>query len=50
MLWGGDVADSFNNDNQTKTIRSLNEKIQSDIRVEFSLIPISDGLSLVRKK
>ena len=50
MLWGGSVTDSFSNDNQTKTIRSLNAKIQKDERVEFSLLPISDGLSFIRKK
>ena len=50
MLWGGDVADTFNNDILTKTIRSLNTKIQQDERVEFSLLPLSDGLSFIRKK
>ena len=50
MLWGGDVADTFNNDTLTKTIRSLNTKIQQDERVEFSLLPLSDGLSFIRKK
>ena len=50
MLWGGDVANPSSNDNQTKTIRSLNAKIQQDVRVDFSLLPISDGLSFIRKK
>ena len=50
MLWGGDVADLSNNDTQTKTIKSLNEKIQKDKRVDFSLLPIADGLSFIRKK
>ena len=50
MLWGGNVADPSNNDNQTKTIRFLNAKIQKDERVDFSLLPISDGLSFIRKK
>ena len=50
MLWGGNVADPSNNDNQTETIRSLNAKIQKDVRVDFSLLPISDGLSFIRKK
>ena len=50
MLWGGNVADPSNNDNQTETIRSLNTKIQKDERVDFSLLPISDGLSFIRKK
>ena len=50
MLWGGDVADLSNNDTQTETIKSLNEKIQKDERVDFSLLPIADGLSFIRKK
>ena len=50
VLWGGNVADPSNNDNQTKTIRSLNAKIRKDERVDFSLLPISDGLSFIRKK
>jgi len=49
-LWGGKVADSAINDSQTKTIRNLNNQIQLDKRVEFSLIPLSDGLSLIVKK
>jgi len=50
MLWHGDVADQKKNDSQTNTIRDLNKKIQFDERVEFSLLPLSDGLSFVRKK
>jgi len=50
MLWGGDVADLSIKDTQTETIRSLNEKIQKDERVHFSLLPVSDGLSFIRKK
>ena len=50
MLWGGDVADLSMKDTQTETIRSLNEKIQKDERVHFSLLPVSDGISFVRKK
>ena len=50
MLWGGSIVDLSNNDTQTETIRSLNEKIQKDERVDFSLLPIADGLSFIRKK
>ena len=50
MLWGGNVADLSNQDTQTETIRSLNVKIQKDERVDFTLLPISDGLSFIRKK
>ena len=50
MLWGGDVVDLSIKDKQTETIRSLNAKIQKDERIHFSLLPLSDGLSFVRKK
>ena len=50
MLWHGDVADKKKNDSQTNTIRDLNTKIQNDSRVDFSLLPLSDGLSFIRKK
>ena len=50
MLWGGSVVDLSIKDTQTETIRSLNTKIQKDERVHFSLLPVSDGLSFIRKK
>ena len=50
MLWHGDVADKNKTDSQTNTIRDLNKKIQQDERVNFSLLPLSDGLSFIRKK
>jgi len=50
MLWHGDVADENKNDSQTNTIRNLNKKIQKDQRIDFSLLPLSDGLSFIRKK
>tara|TARA_B100000949_G_C14202635_1_gene416677 strand:- start:122 stop:778 length:657 start_codon:yes stop_codon:yes gene_type:complete len=50
MLWGGEVADLSNKDKQTENIRFLNNKILEDSRVEFSLLPLADGLSFIRKK
>ena len=50
MLWHGDVADSKKIDKQTKTIRELNLKIQKDERINYSLLPLSDGLSFIQKK
>ena len=50
MLWHGDVVDTSKNDSQTKTIRDLNLQINQDDRVEFALLPLSDGLSFIRKK
>lgn len=49
VLWGGDVADPEKKDADTISIRALNKKIVSDSRVSMSLIPVADGLMLVRK-
>ena len=49
VLWNGAVADTAINDEDTVAIRDLNEKIQADGRVEISLVPIADGLTLARK-
>lgn len=49
VLWDGAVADPAINDADTLAIRALNEKIHLDCRVEISLVPIADGLGLVRK-
>ncbi len=50
VLWHGKVIDKNDQNESTKCIRALNEKIYSDARVDISLIPIGDGLTLARKK
>ncbi|ACK69139.1 O-methyltransferase family 3 [Gloeothece citriformis PCC 7424] len=49
VLWGGRVADRTVQDNRTKAIRALNEKLHQDPRINLSLIPIADGLTLAIK-
>jgi predicted O-methyltransferase YrrM len=49
VLWDGAVADGAINDDETVAIRDLNRKLHADPRVEISLVPIADGLGLVRK-
>lgn len=49
-LWGGQVADSTVQDQATAAIRSLNETIYQDYRVNLSLLPMADGITLVRKQ
>jgi predicted O-methyltransferase YrrM len=49
VLWDGAVADAAINDDDTEAIRVLNRKIHADPRVEISLVPIADGLTLARK-
>lgn len=49
-LWSGSVADESVTDADTAAIRALNEKLHADDRVEISLLPIGDGLTLCRKR
>ncbi len=50
VLWGGKVANSNATDPDTQAIRAFNEKLHNDERVDLSLIPIGDGLTLCRKR
>ena len=50
VLWGGAVADETVQDNRTNKIRALNQKIHQDERVNVSLVPIADGLTLAMKR
>ncbi|MGP1396655.1 MAG: O-methyltransferase [Inquilinaceae bacterium] len=50
VLWGGSVADPDRDDGDTNAIRALNRALRDDDRVDFSLVPIGDGLSLARKR
>jgi predicted O-methyltransferase YrrM len=50
VLWHGQVADPSQNDLNTEAIRALNQKIVRDNRVSLSMLPIADGLTLVRKR
>jgi len=49
IFWGGAVADSGESDEETLSIRALNKKVMADRRVEASMVPIGDGLMLVRR-
>jgi caffeoyl-CoA O-methyltransferase len=50
VLWGGLVLDPAQADPDTDAIRSLNQRLFVDERVDISLVPIGDGLTLVRKR
>ena len=52
VLWSGKVldADQATTDQDTKALDSFNKKIQADTRVENVLMPIRDGLMVIRKK
>jgi predicted O-methyltransferase YrrM len=49
-LWGGRVADPDVQDEDTRAIRALNDRLLGDQRVTLSLVPIGDGLTLARKR
>ena len=49
VLWSGKVLDS-NPDKDTKTITTFNDKILADNRVEKLILPVRDGLFVIRKK
>ena len=49
-LWHGDVADPGIHDEDTKAIRGFNARVIDDLRVHLSLVPIGDGLTLLRKR
>lgn len=50
VLWGGAVIDPENDDPDTVAIRAFNDAIAADDRVDVVLLPIADGLSLLRKR
>ncbi len=49
-LWSGKVANADEADPETRAIRSLNAKLHADRRVDLVLLPLADGLTLVRKR
>ena len=49
VLWGGRVLDNFDLEPATKAIQKFNKNLYIDHRVEISMIPIGDGLTLARK-
>lgn len=50
VLWNGRVIDDNHMDTGTKTIRELNVLIRKDDRVDISMVPIGDGLTIIRKR
>ncbi len=50
-LWNGKVIDErFQNDDQTRGVLEFNNHIKEDTRIEKVILPIRDGLTIIRKK
>ncbi len=50
VLWGGSVIDDHDDSVDTAAIRALNERLHDDPRVDLSMIPIGDGLTVCRRR
>ena len=50
VLWSGAVADARHKDADTVALRALNRKLHHDERIDLSLLPIADGITLARKR
>lgn len=50
VLWSGRVAEPTFQDADTVAIRQLNQKLKQDERVDISLLPMADGITIARKR
>lgn len=50
VLWGGNVVSEEATDDNTLAIRTFNDKVAADERVDCVMLAISDGLTLLRKR
>jgi caffeoyl-CoA O-methyltransferase len=50
VLWSGAVVDPAVDDENTSAIRKFNDLVAADSRVECVMLPIADGLTLLRKR
>lgn len=50
-LWDGHVVDpAYDHDRQTQGIRRFNDHVAGDLRVEKVILPMRDGLTMIRVK
>jgi len=50
VVWSGKVVDAEDKTDDTRAIRELNDFVATDARVEAVMIPVADGITIVRKK
>jgi predicted O-methyltransferase YrrM len=48
VLWSGRVIDASDTDEDTQAIRDLNADLATDERVDIAMVPIADGVTLLR--
>jgi caffeoyl-CoA O-methyltransferase len=49
-LWGGSVAGPPSEDEDTRALQALNDKLHADERIDMAMLPIGDGLTLAHKR
>jgi caffeoyl-CoA O-methyltransferase len=49
-LWSGRLVDEREQDEDCRALREFNRALHGDARIELSLVPIGDGLTLARKR
>jgi caffeoyl-CoA O-methyltransferase len=49
VLWGGRIVDADGDEN-TKALQAFNDQVAADDRVDVVMLPVSDGLTIVRKR
>jgi predicted O-methyltransferase YrrM len=49
-LWSDAVADPTINDEDTRALRALSSPLHQDARIDISILPIGDGLTLAGKR
>ena len=50
VLWSGRVIDDSVQDEDTVSLRAINAKLKQDERIDVSMLPLADGLTLARKR
>lgn len=49
VLWGGAVVDPEADDDNTIAIREFNDRVAADSTLDVAMLPLADGVSLIRK-
>lgn len=50
VLWGGSVIDRNDHSEDTQAIRQFNSFVKTDERVDVTMLPVADGLTLLRRR